>query len=354
MNTMFKNLFFIGLAPLLLWSCKKEENKVYLKNGVQQTLTLSSSSVTLAKATGSSIALKAAWSAAEFGFPAGLSYTVQFDKTGGNFSSPYEVVIGTARAREFTQLELDNAFLNVGNVADQPGGVIMRIKSVIAGTAVDAVYSNTVSLSGTPYSLEPPSLYLPGAYQGWDPGSATRIWAYVQTDPKKFDGYVVFDDPSKLEFKITTKPDWSVNYGSDGAGNLVPGGANFSVPSVGMYRIQVDMTTNPGTYTITYLGSGWSIIGPAGVDWNTDIDLTYDQNTKIWSKTVTLKDDEFKFRANHDWGVNFGSGGSTTLAGGKTLAYNGPNLKPPSGAGTYKIELILSDNENFSYKLTKQ
>lgn len=354
MKTGFIKLFFIALAPLVLWSCKKEENKVYLENGASPTLTLSSGTVTLAKATGSSNALKAAWSASEFGYPAAILYTLQFDKTGGNFATPYEVSIGTDRAKDFTQLELNTIFLGTGNTADQPGGIIMRVKAVLSGTSVAAVYSNTVAITGTPYSLEPPSLYIPGAYQGWDPASATRIWAYTQSTPKKFDGYVYFDDPSKLEFKITTKPDWSVNYGDGGGGNLAANGSNFAVGSVGLYRIQVDLTTSPGTYIITPLGSGWSLIGPAGVDWNTDVDFTYDQGTKIWSKTLALKDDEFKFRSNHDWGVNFGDGGGTTLAGGKTLSYGGPNLKVPNGAGTYKVELILSGNENFSYKITKQ
>ncbi|MBI1782402.1 MAG: SusE domain-containing protein [Sphingobacteriales bacterium] len=356
MKTGFIKLFFITLAPLVLWSCKKDENKVYLESGASPALTLSSSTVTMAKATGSSNALKAAWSAAQFGYPSAVGYTLQVDKTGGNFASPYEVSIGTDRAKEFTQLELNTAFLGTGNTADQPGGVIMRVKAVLTGTSVAAVYSNTVSVTGTPYSLEPPSLYIPGGYQGWDPASATRIWAYSQTAPKKYDGYITLTDPSQLEFKITPKGNWDTDYGDGGGGNLQVKGPNFKVASVGTYRIQVDQTTLPGTYIITPLTAGWSIIGAAVGGWNVgnDVDMVYDQGTKVWSKTLTMADDEFKFRSNHDWPVNFGDGGSATLAGGKTLKYDGPNLKVPNGAGTYKVELILSGNENFSYKITKQ
>lgn len=356
MKTGFIKLFFIAFTPIVFWACKKDENKVYLGDGVKSTLMISSSTVTMAKATGSATALKAAWSAANFSYPAAISYTLQFDKTGGNFAHPYEIAIGTDRAKEFTQLDLNTAFLGTGNAADQPGGIIMRVKAVITDVNVAPVYSNVVSITGTPYSLEPPSLYLPGGYQGWDPGSATRIWAYSQTSPKKFDGYVTFTDPSQLEFKITTKADWTVNYGDGGSGTLAPNGANFKVASVGTYRIQVDLTSSPGSYIITYLGNGWSIIGAAVGGWNVgnDVDMDYDQTTKVWSKTLTMGNDEFKFRANHDWPVNFGDGGDVTLAGGKTLKYDGPNLKVPSGAGTYKVELILSGNENFSYKITKQ
>lgn len=355
MKTGLTKFFFIAMAPLVLWSCKKDENKVYLENGAQPTLTVSSNTVSMAKPTGATTALKAAWSSANFGYPAAISYTLQFDKTGGSFSKPYEVAIGTDRAKEFTQLDLNTAFLGTGNAADQPGGVIMRVKAVLTGTTIAAVYSNTVSITGTPYSLEPPSLYIPGAYQGWDPASATRIWAYTQSSPKNFDGYVYFDDPSKLEFKITPKGNWDTDYGDGGGGNLQVKGPNFKVPSVGTYRIQVDLTSSPGTYTITNLGAGWALVGPAGVNWDTDIPLTYDQATKIWSKILVLKDDEFKFRANGKWDVNFGDGGGTTLSGAKILKYGTlTNLKVPNGAGTYKVELILSGNENFSYKITKQ
>ena len=366
MKTWLNKLFFIGLAPLVLWSCKKAENKVYFENGAKQTLTLSASSVTMTKATGSSFALKAAWNAAEFGYSSASLYTIQFDKTGGSFAAPYEVSTGTDRAKEFTQLELNTAFLATGNEADKPGSVIMRIKSVVSGTSIAAVYSNVVTLTGTPYSLEPPSLYIPGAYQGWDPTpgagiQATRIWAYTSTAPKKFDGYVYFSDASKLDFKITTKANWDVNYGQDpaaAAGVLKLGGDNLKVASTGLYRLEVDLTTDPGTIKLTNLGVGWSLIGNAfgaSYEWNTDFAMTYDQNTKIWSAVIAMADGkEFKFRANNDWTINFGDGGTATLAGGYTLKYGAGNLKVPGGGGNFKVELILSGNENFSYKITKQ
>ena len=361
MKTWLNKFFFIGLAPLVLWSCKKDENKVYLENGANQTLTVSANAVTMAKTTGSSVALKAAWNAAEFGYPSASLYTIQFDKTGGNFATPYEVSTGSDRAKEFTQLELNTAFLGTGNEADKPGAVIMRIKSVVSGTTIAAVYSNVVTVTGTPYSLEPPSLYVPGAYQGWDPASATRIWAYSATASKSFDGYVYFNDASKLDFKLTTKANWDVNYGQDpaaAAGVLKLGGDNLKAASTGLYRLEVDLTTAPGAIKLTNLGVGWSLIGNAfgaAYEWNTDFPMTYDQNTKIWSTIISMADGkEFKFRANNDWAVNFGDGGGTTLAGGATLKYGAGNLKVPNGGGNFKVELILSGNENFSYKLTKQ
>ena len=50
-------------------------------------------------------------------------------------------------------------------------------------------------------------------------------------------------------------------------------------------------------------------------------------------------DGEIKFRANNDWGVNYGDNG-----GDGTLELNGGNI--PSTAGTYNIELDFSDPNN--------
>ena len=89
--------------------------------------------------------------------------------------------------------------------------------------------------------------------------------------------------------------------------------------------------------------STWSIIGPAGVDWNTDVPLTYNCDTKTFDVTRTLNAGEFKFRANNDWSVNYGSSSNT----GGTIAANGSNIAVAT-AGTYTIKLDLN---NMSYSI---
>lgn len=91
--------------------------------------------------------------------------------------------------------------------------------------------------------------------------------------------------------------------------------------------------------------SAWSIIGPAGVDWNTDVALTYNCDTNTFDITRTLNAGDFKFRANKDWGVNYGSSSNT----GGALVAGGNNITV-SAAGTYTIKLDLN---KMVYSITK-
>lgn len=100
------------------------------------------------------------------------------------------------------------------------------------------------------------------------------------------------------------------------------------------------------TYKVCIAPAGsstWSIIGPAGVDWNTDVPLTYNCDTKTFDVTRTLNAGEFKFRANNDWAVNYGSSSNT----GGAIAANGSNITV-AATGTYTIKLDLN---NMSYSI---
>lgn len=102
----------------------------------------------------------------------------------------------------------------------------------------------------------------------------------------------------------------------------------------------VTLTATPTPVCIpNSTGRTWSIIGPAGADWNTDKALTYDCYTQTFKATMPLNAGEFKFRANNDWGVNLGGSGS--LATGATLKPGGDNLSIAT-AGTYTITLSVN------------
>lgn len=86
----------------------------------------------------------------------------------------------------------------------------------------------------------------------------------------------------------------------------------------------------------------WSIIGPAGVDWNTDIPLTYDCATKTYKVTRMLNVGEFKFRKNNDWGVNYGSVSARNATGTAPLDTNNDNNIKVTSAAMYTITLNLT------------
>ena len=78
--------------------------------------------------------------------------------------------------------------------------------------------------------------------------------------------------------------------------------------------------------------------------------MTYDANNKVWKATITTATgDQFKFRANHDWGLNLGESG-----GKGRLAVNGDNLGDASKnfavpAGSHNISLYLNNSGYYTY-----
>ena len=126
---------------------------------------------------------------------------------------------------------------------------------------------------------------------------------------------------------------WDVNYGfgsgDDASGTLLEGGDNIMV-TPGFYFAEIDLAAM--TYKLTAI-SGIGLIGPAQAGgWDTDTDLTYNPETRAWEGTVDLAADEFKFRANDGWDINWG--GSTD-----NLVQNGANLKIDE-AGKYFIQFF--------------
>lgn len=141
----------------------------------------------------------------------------------------------------------------------------------------------------------------------------------------------------KGAFKFTGAfNDWSQgNYGTgtindDGlSGTLIDdGGSGNVLAEPGFYRAEVNLANM--TYSLTPI-SGIGIIGPAQAGgWDTDTDLTYNPETRAWEGTVELSADEFKFRANDGWDINWGGSADN-------LVQDGANLKITE-AGTYFIQ----------------
>ena len=127
------------------------------------------------------------------------------------------------------------------------------------------------------------------------------------------------------------------NYGlghinADGlSGTLIDdGGSDNILATPGFYRADVNLVNM--TYELTPISS-IGIIGPAQPGgWDTDTDLTYNPQTLAWEGTIKLAADQFKFRANDSWDINWGDIISN-------LKQDGANLKIDE-AGTYFIQFF--------------
>jgi hypothetical protein len=208
----------------------------------------------------------------------------------------------------------------------------------------------TVNMLESTYTIEllgnaKRQLYVPGGHQGWSPESAPVV--YSPNLDWKFDGYVYMEAGN--EFKFTSDPDWShTNYGNGGNGTLsTDGGAgNLTVSATGFYRLTVDLSNEPYTYTTT--STDWGLIGdatPGG--WDASTPMTLNAATGEWTVTVTLAGGkEFKFRANNGWDINLGGDVSN-------LTYGGSNI-PVASDGNYLVTLKLGDASAYACTIVKQ
>ncbi len=187
-----------------------------------------------------------------------------------------------------------------------------------------------------------PVIYVPGDYQEptWDPANSTQL-ASVNSDGT-YEGYIWVE--AGKQFKFTDGPSWDVNYGDDGMdGTLEAGGANIAPAETGYYKLNVNL--NDLTYTM--VKTEWGVIGDGTAGgWDTDQNMTYDPETKLWSAMLDLTAATIKFRANDGWDINYGDDGPNGI-----LEAGGANIPVPE-AGTYVITMKLG-TPDYTYTLER-
>jgi hypothetical protein len=266
----------------------------------------------------------------------------------------------------FNGKDLNTLLNGMGLIPGTASAIAIRIKADVnqyngAASTISAVYSNTIAVTVTPYGL---SLYIPGAYQGWDPSSAPLLNLLYQT-PGIYEAYEYMPGSSQQYFKFTTAPDWNhINYGDGGSntnGNEVDGVFSQDGLAGGLYAAdggytRVTANMNDNTWTATKMT--WGIIGdatPGG--WSNDTEMSYDDANKVWIVTADMiKNGSFKFRANNEWKIDFGidGNGKLTYADNPIIPYN-PNINNITVPedGNYTITLDLHISGNYTYSLHK-
>jgi starch-binding outer membrane protein SusE/F len=212
----------------------------------------------------------------------------------------------------------------------------------IPGPAKTGIYKIRVDFQNGKFSVTEEKLYsllyVPGDYQGWNPATAPTLGS--PNSDGSYDGYINIPAGGTYEFKFTTGPDWSSALGDAGSGGLSSSGGNLTVPSGGFYHLVANTSSNTWAATKTT----WSLIGDFN-SWSSDADMTYDANNKVWTATINVgSNGGFKFRANHDWGLNYGDTGAngSLEAGGDNIAIT---------AGTHTISLYLNNSGYYTYKI---
>ena len=248
-----------------------------------------------------------------------------------NTAVDWDALLGNAVEDGFTGLEGDLMVKGGAMKITQPGWVKITLNMM--------EYTYHVELIGV-MNLQ---LYVPGSHQGWSPGTAPIV--YNRNFDMKYEGYVNFS--ANDLFKFTSEPNWDgTNYGDGGAEVLSTTGDNLTVAEAGYYKLNVDLSGSPFTYTT--VKTDWGLIGDATVGgWDNSTPMTYNPDTKVWTVTTTLTAGKaFKFRANNGWDINLGGNQSN-------LSYGGDNIQVATD-GTYLVTLDLSNPEAYKCSVVKQ
>lgn len=194
-----------------------------------------------------------------------------------------------------------------------------------------------------------PGNYVGDSYPGsglsdWSPDKSPQVISTL-AGPNNLEGYVYMSKVSNA-WKFATQTNWDgPNYGDGGAGKLDGGGGDFSSPA-GYYKINVNAEATPMTYTA--VATVWGVIGSASPGgWGDETALEYVPASSSWKGGMHLTAAEIKFRANHSWDFNYGSGSTSgSLRGG------GDNI-PVAIEDDYAITLDLSHPNAYTYKLNR-
>lgn len=352
---MFKQHILFAFAAILLCFTACEEQVfdpvLTLGNAASISAPADGTSIVIVEGTEDNEFATFTWSAADFGFPAGISYSVEVDLAGNNFAEAQAIVPAVSTTQAMVDNgEVNNFLISRGGSGGTEQAMEARVKAVVGREADgNVLYSEVITLNVTPFEAERvyPSLFVPGAHQGWDPATAPQIYDISDQPDGTYDGYVYFLDGMN-EFKFTDAPNWdNGNFGDDDAdGNIDDGGGNIVSGDPGMYRLNVNI--NDKTYTTEL--TNWGVIGSATpTGWDSDTDMVFDEVSGTLKLTLDLVggvDQAIKFRVNDDWGTNLGDTGADG-----SMEYGGDNIAIDE-SGNYTIELLLNQ-PIFGYTLTK-
>lgn len=341
------NIFFGLVLAFAFWACEEETADVVLKLGDSPTITTPSAGTAynLMEENAAESLGTFEWTPASFGFPAGITYTLELAAAGTDFAAPFimATVEGATKTSNMTVGKLNNYMLTNDFPFGFDNPMEIRVCAEVSDD-VTALCSTPVAVTVNPYQavVNYPLLTIPGSYQGWDPANTTTA-VYSRKSDDVYEGFVYIGDAGAF-YKIAQGLSWDTNWGDDGNdGILDPGGADIAAPAVGMHRISVDLNT----LTYTTETTNWGLIGDATpTGWDSDTDFTWDDARGVLTINIDLVAGTIKFRANDDWAINFGDNFNNGI-----LEYEGENI-PIDSDGNYTIDLLIGEAD-YTYSITK-
>ena len=266
-KSLTQALGFCAALLVLVSSCKKDEVRTVIQPGAAPTLTASANNAVLLQPNSTQNATTYTWTPVSFGYQAAVTYTLQFDKKGGDFSAPVSFDAGSSLTKTLTVGDLNSVYqsknLVNASAAPTPTPVDVRVVASVGPTA-PRVTSAVTTVTATPYSFcaqpDPKKAWtlIGDALSGWGTDvtmtydCASKTYSYKGTI-KAMAG----TDPAGFKFRYGN--DWTANLGgaNPAGGALTQGGPNLKVAADGTYTVvltpgALDATgkATGGTFTI--------------------------------------------------------------------------------------------------------
>ncbi|WP_044210952.1 SusE domain-containing protein [Flammeovirga sp. OC4] len=388
MKKIYKGILLIGLFAAI-YACSEDSTEPRIsgsENNVSAEILSPTTGTTIALDTANggadSVAATFEWSPAKYnGLNLARNYEILLSDTEDFANTQSLGTTGDTQLGVLTK-DINNAAVALGLAVDTEHTIYSRISTTVTAN-IDTLISEGINFKMTPYLsvINYPRVYVPGDFNNWTNNSDTYSLASVNFD-NTYEGYMPLQtdadgNPVTGNFKILTESgNWDSQYGLPNGSALptnnpvaiIPkkgNGPNDDDPdacrvpsSVGdqvQYRLIAKLGETDGSYTAE--ASIWRIVGDATPNgWpgdapndKNDTDMVYDRATNTWSVDVTLTTGNLKFRANHSWDLNLGTGDQ----GPNSLKYGGGDI-PISTAGEYTVKLDLSDAPNWKYELIQK
>jgi len=365
MKTIFKSTILLAVVGLSLFTSCKDDNDSNPVLGTPTTFALNTpaySTVPVDLATSTEIPFT--WSSPDYGFPVEAEFQLEAS-IDGNFTVSVEQAdadesgatipnyvalptIFTGGHGTIPCSALAVALNKMGNweegMTPATQTMVVRASAKTKNAGATPIYSNTVNIIVVPSNEPaPPSWPLYIFEIGNESGWATAHELCSPAQDGIYQGFYWLDGGFKFK---PNADNWDGDWGQDPAGAygtlVVDGEEDCNDPGksfpdqaqpAGFYQVNVDL--NEMTWNIVAI-TNISIIGGFN-DWAGDVEMTYNKDEGCWECTTSEVEGEYKFRANHDWAINWG--GSVD-----NLEQDGANLNSDGGKHTYKLYISYAGN----------
>lgn len=352
----FFKYIILSAAVAMFASCETDLDTVQINNPeefVAPEIKGEYGDITVTAANAKTESVEFAWSAADFGLPTEVIYSVYLSY--GDKSA----LLGQKKETKaaFTYEDINSIALSgLGIAPNATGNVSAYVTAKMAGTNnyEPIVSAKSNSFNVTTYEVPVKAMYLVGEINDWKEaeGLALEIWE-TKGGSNTYEGiynFVNMKDANDTEcgFQILpTAGTWNGQMGYDyfetRSEGITKDGGNMLI-SNGIYKLTANIPAK--SIEMTKIES-ISITGAFNNWGDDDRVMTYNVAENVWESAPAAfgAGEEFLIRLNKNFDLKYGSSGknSTAIADGiELVASGGSNIAAPAAAGTYVVKFYAN------------